>query len=546
MIVVGGGEGAAVRTEREQVDGAAVTGQGITERARGGGIRHVPQPDRAVVRGAGQGAAVGAEHRGAHPAGVTGEGLAQRFGAGGVRDVPQPDGPVVAGRRQGPAVRAEGGQVDGSRVAEERCGQGRVHDRDQPVAHVLVVGPQAVCRQVELGGQRRVGVLDAVRLGDHLFEHRVVALLPGEHRRTDREQREDDQGRDRGPPDQDGAAAQPARGGQEVHRAAGQEGAGGGFRPAAGLLQPGAPVEQRGVAARLLPGPAVLLQPLPQQVAGAVLLDPVAQPRPGVQQCLVGDLHGVRVQGHQPGAHQRLQGLLGLGRVPGLLRQPAPGAPPAGGLGVLAHPDQPQQQQPGGVAGRRVQVRPGPLGGGGHRALDAAGRAVAGQRQPARLAALPGGEQGVGQQRQDARVVGAVRAVGTDLPDDQFRQSRFQLHAHGPGRAGHRLAQFRGGQRPEHHVPVLQGVGQFGVAQTLFVEVGAHAEGDLDGRRVLGAGAGCAGGLEDADERASGPLVRAEGEDLLELVHDQDRPGRLGGLGGLGDLGGLGGFRGRR
>ena len=51
-------------------------------------------------------------------------------------------------------------------------------------------GRKLVGDQAELRGQRRVRVLDAVGLGEHLLEHRVVALLPGDHRRTDGQQRQ--------------------------------------------------------------------------------------------------------------------------------------------------------------------------------------------------------------------------------------------------------------------------------------------------------------------------------------------------------------------
>ncbi len=92
------------------------------------------------------------------------------------------------------------------------------------------------------------------------------------------------------------------------------------------------------------------------------------------------------------------------------------------------------------------------------------------------------------EERQHTRVVRPARAVGADLPDDQLRQARFQLQADGLGRSRHGLAQFSGGQRSEHHVPVLERVGQFGIPEALLVEVGPDAQ-HHDGRsRVAGAG----------------------------------------------------------
>ncbi len=308
------------------------------------GVADVPQADRAVVRGAGEGAAVGAEDRAAHPARMAEQRLAEGFRAAGFADVPQADRAVVAGGGQELAVGAEGGQVDGAGVAEEGGGQRGVHDGEQAVGGALVVGAQPVRHQVELRRQRRVGVLDPVRLGDHLLEHGVVALLPGHHRRTHGHQRQHHQRRHRAPADQQGAPAQPYRGGQELHRAAGQEGVTGGLRPGVRLVETRAPVEQGGVAVGVIPGPAVLLQALAQQVAAAVLVDPLAQPGPGVQQRLVGDLHGLRVEGDQTGLDQRFEGLLRLVGVRRLRRELAPGAASARGLGVLAEAHQPQQQ----------------------------------------------------------------------------------------------------------------------------------------------------------------------------------------------------------
>ncbi len=130
----------------------------------------------------------------------------------------------------------------------------------------------------------------------------------------------------------------------------------------------------------------------------------------------------------------------------------------------------------------------------------------------------------MGQERQHARVVRPAGPVGAHLPDDQLRQPRFEFQTHGLGRSGHRLAQLRAGQRTEHHVPVLQRIGQFRMAQALLVEVGPYAEEDEDGGRVICVGRR-ARGVQDLDEGAPVGLVGAEGERLLELVHDDDRTG---------------------
>ncbi len=103
------------------------------------------------------------------------------------------------------------------------------------------------------------------------------------------------------------------------------------------------------------------------------------------------------------------------------------------------------------------------------------------ERQHARVV-LPHSPRGVGG-------TPTARAVGADLPDDQLRQARFQLQPDGLGRSGHRLAQLRGGERSEHHVPVLERVGQFGIPEAPLVEVGAYAQDhDRRGRFVPSGG----------------------------------------------------------
>lgn len=141
----------------------------------------------------------------------------------------------------------------------------------------------------------------------------------------------------------------------------------------------------------------------------------------------------------------------------------------------------------------------------------------------------------MGEERQHSRVVRPAGSVRAHFPDDQFRKTRFELQPHRFGRAGHRVAQLGGGQRPEHHVPVLQRVGQFGVPEAVLVEVGAYAQDHERGSWVTGVTGvtGVAGGarrLKDLDEGAPARLVGAEGERLLELIHDDDRPGVAGRL----------------
>nr|WP_251015273.1 hypothetical protein [Streptomyces sp. ISL-99] len=71
---------------------------------------------------------------------------------------------------------------------------------------------------------------------------------------------------------------------------------------------------------------------------------------------------------------------------------------------------------------------------------------------------------------------------------------------------------------------MLQRVGQFGIPEALLVEVGAYAEDYEHGGWAIGVG-GRARSVEELDESARVRLVGAEGERLLELIHDDDRTG---------------------
>ena len=151
-----------------------------------------------------------------------------------------------------------------------------------------------------------------------------------------------------------------------------------------------------------------------------------AQPGPAGDQRLVGQFDGVTVQGDQPGGGEALQHTVRA-------RRPVPESPP-------------------GIAGRRVSAVPSPgaisrsrrrramracsggelavhlLGGGGDRAAHAARLLVRGQGQGAAAAAAPGLQQGVGEHRQRAGLVG-------DLVDEPGGQRTLHVQA-GGGRPG--------------------------------------------------------------------------------------------------------------
>ncbi len=111
-------------------------------------------------------------------------------------------------------------------------------------------------------------------------------------------------------------------------------------------------------------------------------------------------------------------------------------------------------------------------------------------------------------QGQGARLAGRVR--------DHGRQQRAGHRAVGEdGRPGDGLAQFLAVHRADRDLRVADRLDQPGVLDAVAVEVGAYAEyhpGPAGGRR--------GGRGQQGDERAAFVPVRAEGEELFELVDD--------------------------
>ena len=124
----------------------------------------------------------------------------------------------------------------------------------------------------------------------------------------------------------------------------------------------------------------------------------------------------------------------------------------------------------------------------------------------------------MGQQRQCPRLVLRVAAPGgrRQVGEQQRDESLVYFSPGQQGGPHHGVAHLARGHRPEHHVPLLQGLPQPGVADRLAVEIGPQREDDQHAAGQL---------AQDADQHAPLVLVVAEGEESLELV-DDDRPAR--------------------
>ena len=250
----------------------------------------------------------------------------------------------------------------------------------------------------------------------------------------------------------------------------------------------------------------------------------VAQQRPGGQQRLVADLHGVGGQGEQPfggeGLQHRLH-VLGLGWALAL-GQFRPGGAVGAVHTLAAGGGQPQEHLPGrGLLGRGEAVVDA-LGAGGDGAFDAAGAFIVGQGEGLPGPAAPGLVQGVRQQRQHPRAEGPGLA-GAHLGQQDLDQVVIDAGVCLLGRFGDGHPQLPLGHRRDQ-VAVLDRVGQLRVVRAAGLEVGAHPQHDQRRRCLIRAVSGGGGRVQRGDERPPLPLVGALGEQLLELVDHQQQP----------------------
>lgn len=188
---------------------------------------------------------------------------------------------------------------------------------------------------------------------------------------------------------------------------------------------------------------------------------------------------------------------------------------------IVGYPHQAQEQPPRHLLPGRVERAVDLVGGVRDRVLDTPAGLVVGHGQLAALAAGPGGEQCMGQQRQRARLVrrggrGPAGGVWRQIAEQQLDQAIGHAEPGQPGRLHDGRSDLGPGHRADHDLAFLQCPGQPGMTQRPVVEVGAQRDSDHRGAGQR---------AHRGDETALLGLVRARGEDLFQLVQHDDRAG---------------------
>ena len=340
--------------------------------------------------------------------------------------VPQPQRAVRGRHREHVMIGAEADGLDHIGRIEEP-GLGRAAGRLQQAGPRLGGRRDPVGGQAELG--RQPGILPSYLIGfdGHLARLRGVlggrrvvpragrglALLEGVPGQPDGQHDQHAERRDE--------AAQPGRAvafrgllesfrhDPRVHERPGQraeavpvERVGG---PVPGQRQLAAPEQGRGIPPGLVPGPRGVAEPPPDPQALPVRVDPGTQQGPRGEQGLVGDLRGVGVQGDQPFGDETVEHLAGgcgfIRPVPQLV-QPHRAARLRG---VVGHVHQAQEEPPGDVPLLLIEGLVDLVGRLRDCVPDTPAGLVVRHGEPAAVPARPGGEQGMGQQRQGPRLM---------------------------------------------------------------------------------------------------------------------------------------------
>ena len=240
------------------------------------------------------------------------------------------------------------------------------------------------------------------------------------------------------------------------------------------------------------------------------------------------DLHVVLAHGEQALGGERLDHRVHVRRGSARV-QLRPRGPARRDNQVAAGSDQLHEERRDEEALAARQTGVGVVGAGGDAALESAGPLVVGQGQGVFRAASPGLVESVGQVGEAAR----VRRCACQL----VRQRGLHVRARHPGGLADGQPQLPPRHRAEQ-VPVLDRVRQLLVRGAVHLEVCAEDQQHHGGGLLAGALPGRRSRVQGGDEGAALGLVRALGEDLLELIDDDEQSARgvrAGADGGLAD-----------
>ena len=271
-----------------------------------------------------------------------------------------------------------------------------------------------------------------------------------------------------------------------------------------------AAIQLAGVAAACIPGGRSVAQVVVQATALRILLQPAPEARPFAQQRLVRDLDLAFADRHQPIAREHGQHLSDALVTVGL--ELSHRDAPARRRRALALFRQAEQDPARGLALLEIEPLVGALGQPRHGAVQTAGALIGVQPQLVAVTVLPQLEQAGREQRQRAGLAG-------DVVEQRIDELWLDGHPGAPSRQLDRAPQLVAPHRTHQNVVGAEQRRQLRIGGAATVEV--RPQGDEHERPP----ALVARAVDErVDERGPLGLLDAGGEQLLELIHRQDQP----------------------
>ena len=286
------------------------------------------------------------------------------------------------------------------------------------------------------------------------------------------------------------------------------------------VVEPRSREEVTGIATRCLPLVHGDSEARVRREILAALVDPVAQPVPLGEQSFVGDLDGWRtggriaVEGEQAIARECIDRRL-EGDDVDVERGELGRRDPAAADDRTRNGGNAQEELPSSFLFRSVEVCVERFGAAGHRFANAADPLVRGDIEDRSGPLVEEFGERVLEQRQRVRLAG-------DVGDQPTNETRFDRHVELAGGQGRRRREVVGAHRHDVDDVLGEEGSEARRGEGPVVEVGAHRNEDVDPvARILR-------GAHERGEEAFGLVGIGEGEQLLELVDDEQQAGSLG------------------